>query len=432
MIRKLSNSKIMIFILIACALLIPATINIPEQPSTYSLVLGVGIDKSENEYEVSTQILTSKTNQGFLESLQVHSATAGNILLAVEKLALHLGKISGFGSTSVIVFSEEVAKDGIAETLDFFLRSKRLNGNPFLIVTNKSAKSVLSDVAKIDESFNYSLNSLAKLNSEASVGTIMTLVDFMNNYYSGTTASVISQINETTQENQGILIPGQNDSGGSGGANGGAVQTMASQTVLTSASASASANASANDSQKKIVSNDGYSSLFVGAKQIATLTPKDCEGMNTLLNLKRNVFTVKNVSDEVYHNATVVLSIKDVKKTRVLKFSSQGVPRVYYTIKYALKVEQIREKNNDEIVLSGISNYLTPTLSRMLTNQIKQTASDAINLFKKYNADVYGLQQAFYRHHPKQWQKYLHSLQNGQNAFKGIEFFVDLQLLGNV
>lgn len=426
MIRKLSNSKIMIFILIACALLIPATINIPEQPSTYSLVLGVGIDKSENEYEVSTQILTSKTNQGFLESLQVHSATAGNILLAVEKLALHLGKISGFGSTSVIVFSEEVAKEGIAETLDFFLRSKRLNGNPFLIVTNKSAKSVLSDVAKIDESFNYSLNSLAKLNSEASVGAIMTLVDFMNNYYSGTTASVISQINETTQENQGILIPSQNDSSGSAGANGGAVQTMASQAVLTNASAST------NDSQKKVVSNDGYSSLFVGAKQIATLTPKDCEGMNTLLNLKRNVFTVKDVNDEVYHNATVVLSIKDVKKTRVLKFSNQGVPRVYYTIKYALKVEQIREKNNDEIVLSGISNYLTPTLSKMLTNQIKQTASDAINLFKKYNADVYGLQQAFYKHHPKQWQKYLHSLQNGQNAFKNIEFFVDLQLSGNV
>ncbi len=426
MIRKLSNSKIMIFILIACVLLIPATINIPDQPSTYSLVLGVGIDKSENEYEVSTQILTSKANQGFLESLQVHSATAGNILLAVEKLALHLGKISGFGNTSVIVFSEEVAKEGIAETLDFFLRSKRLNGNPFLLVTNKSAKSVLSDVAKIDESFNYSLNSLAKLNGEASVGTIITLADFMNNYYSGTTASVISQINETTQENQGILIPSQNDSSGSGGANGGSVQTSLGLAVQTSASDGG------GSVEKKVVSNDGYSSLFVGAKQIATLTPKDCEGMNTLLNLRRNVFTVKGVSDEVYHNATVVLSIRDVKKTRVLKFSSQGVPRVYYTIKYALKVEQIREKDNDGIVLSGISNYLTPTLTKMLTSQIKQTASDAINLFKGYNADVYGLQEAFYKHHPKQWQKYLHSLQNSQDAFKNIEFFVDLQLTGNV
>ena len=416
----------MIFILIACVLLIPATINIPDQPSTYSLVLGVGIDKSENEYEVSTQILTSKANQGFLESLQVHSATAGNILLAVEKLALHLGKISGFGNTSVIVFSEEVAKEGIAETLDFFLRSKRLNGNPFLLVTNKSAKSVLSDVAKIDESFNYSLNSLAKLNGEASVGTIITLADFMNNYYSGTTASVISQINETTQENQGILIPSQNDSSGSGGANGGSVQTSLGLAVQTSASDGG------GSVEKKVVSNDGYSSLFVGAKQIATLTPKDCEGMNTLLNLRRNVFTVKGVSDEVYHNATVVLSIRDVKKTRVLKFSSQGVPRVYYTIKYALKVEQIREKDNDGIVLSGISNYLTPTLTKMLTSQIKQTASDAINLFKGYNADVYGLQEAFYKHHPKQWQKYLHSLQNSQDAFKNIEFFVDLQLTGNV
>ena len=128
MTKKMLHSKIMIFIFIAFVLLFPATINMPDQTQTYSVVLGVGIDKKNDEYEISTQILTSKANQGFLESLQVHSAKGKNILDAVEELSLHLGRISGFGNTSVIVFCEEVAKEGIAEHLDFFLRSKRLNG----------------------------------------------------------------------------------------------------------------------------------------------------------------------------------------------------------------------------------------------------------------------------------------------------------------
>ena len=122
----------MIFIIIVVLILFPFTINMPDQTQSYSVVLGVGIDKADEGYEISTQILTSKASQGFLETLQVHSAKGKNVLDCVEELSLHLGRISGFGNTSVIVFSEDVAKDGIAETLDFFLRSKKLTNKKYL------------------------------------------------------------------------------------------------------------------------------------------------------------------------------------------------------------------------------------------------------------------------------------------------------------
>ena len=64
MTKKMLHSKIMIFIFIVFILLFPITINMPDQTQTYSIVLGVGIDKKGDEYEISTQILTSKTNQG--------------------------------------------------------------------------------------------------------------------------------------------------------------------------------------------------------------------------------------------------------------------------------------------------------------------------------------------------------------------------------
>ena len=415
MTKKMLHSKIMIFLLIAFVLLFPTTINMPDQTQTYSVVLGVGIDASDDGYEISTQVLTSKTNQGFLESLQVHSAKGQNILDAVEELSLHLGRISGFGNTSVVVFSEEVAKKGIAEILDFFIRSKRLNGNPFIIITQKSAKDLLSDVAKIDESFNYSLNSLAKLNQDFANGTILTLEEFLNNFYSGTTASVIAQINETTNEDEGVLIP-ESEGNGSGGATGGE---------------SKQGSSGGQEQSKKVISNSGQSSLFVGSKQVATLSPEDVEGMNILLGTKRNSYTIQNVSDNIYQNATVALSIKDSIKTRTLKFKN-GIPQVYFEVHYTLKVEEIMQNGIDSVVLNGSNNYLTPALQEKLREKIMTDASHAVQLFKNYNADVYGLQQAFYRYHQKDWQKYLKSLPDKSTAFQNIEFFLKVKLLGNL
>ena len=406
----------MIIILAIFFVLFPATINMPDQTQQYSVVLGVGIDKSGDEFEVSTQILTSKSNQGFLESLQVHSAKSKNMLDAVEELSLHLGRISGFGNTSVIVFSEEVAKEGIAETLDFFVRSKRLNGNPFIVITKKDAKELLSDIAKIDESFNYSLNSLAKLNQEFSIGTIVTLNDFLNNFYSKTTASVISQINQTNNEDDGILIPESNGSNSSGGTNN-----------------SGNDSSSNNSSQeKKVISNKGEGSLFVGSKQIAVANQHIIEGMNILSGAKRNSFTINNVSDEIYRNATVIMSLKGSLKTRKLGFSKQGIPRVFYCVNYIVKVEQILQNGVDPILLNGSNNYLTKTLIQKTKDQILNDAGNSVAFFKQYNADVYGLQQAYYRHHPKKWAKYLESLNDKTTAFKNIEFFLDIKINGSL
>ena len=420
MTKKILHSKIMLILLAIFLVFFPLTINEPDQTQKYSVVLGVGIDKKDDEYEVSTQILTSKSNQGFLESLQVHSAKGKNMLDAVEELSLHLGRISGFGNTSVIVFCEEVAKEGIAETLDFFIRSKRLNGNPFIVITKDNAKDLLSDIAKIDESFNYSLNSLANLNQDFMNGSIITLNDFLNNFYSKTTASVVSQINQTNKEDEGILIPETGGSQSSGGANGG------------DGASSGGNSSSGGEQEKKVVSNKGESSLFVGSKQVAVVDPQTVEGMNILLGSKRNSFTINNVNDEIYHNATVVMSLKSSQKTRRLTFSKNGIPRVLYNINYVVKVEQILQNGVDPILLNGSNNYVTPTLIQKTKDQILSYAGNSVTYFKEYNADVYGLQRAYYRHHPKKWGEFLKTLPDKSQAFQKIEFFLDIDIKGNL
>lgn len=418
MIRKLTHSKIMIFLLIIFVWLFPSTINMPDQTQQYSIVLGVGIDKVDEQYEVSTQVLTSKSNQGFLEALQVHSSVGKNIMDAVENLSLHTGRIAGFGNTSVIVFSEDVATEGIEQFLDFFVRSKRLNGNPVLMITKDKAKDILSDVAKIDESFNYSLNSLAHLNKEFASGTMCTLEDFLDDYFSETKATFVAQINQETDDSKGIEIPSQNSSTSSGGADGG--------------DSSGGSQNNTGDESKKVLSNSGESSLFKNGKQIAVASEKIVEGFNILSKSVRNIYTIDNVNDEIYHNAQVVISVKNKILTKKYEFSKTGTPRVLFEIHYTLKVEQIIEKQNNIILMNGSHDYVTPTLVNMFKDEVKKYASNALNFVKENNADVYGFQQAFERHKPKQWKKYLKNLPDKDTAFQNIEVFLKIQVKGNL
>lgn len=422
MIKKILHSKIMIFILLLFTLMLPTTINKPDQTQQFSIVLGLGIDLTDNQYEISTQILTSKTNQGFLESLQVHSSKGDNVLDAVEKLSLHLGRISGFGNNSVIVFSEDVAKEDISNTLDFFLRSKRLNGNPVIMVTQGKAKDILSDVAKIDESFNYSLNSLAQLNQEFAQGAMCTLEQFLNDYYGKTTATMVGVVNETQNTDEGIEIPDEKGSSSSGGATGGGGES----------SGGSGSSGGGGEGQTKVLSNSGDAALFFDGKEIGVLTSQDVEGIKILTGSSRNVYTIKNVNDEIYHNADVVVSVRNKFKTRRTTFTENGTPRVFYKIRYTIKVEQIIQNGNDRIVLDGSNNYLTPELMRRFKQQVNDLAADSINKTKEYNADVYALQLAFYRHHPKQWQEYIKSLADKGDAFKNIEFFLEIDVKGNL
>lgn len=421
MIKKLLHSKIMIFILALFLVALPATINRPDQTQQFSIVLGVGIDKSDEGYEVSTQILTSKANQGFLESLQVHSTKGKNILDAVEKLSLHIGRIAGFGNNSVIVMSQEVSTEDVGSTLDFFLRSKRLNGNPVIIVTENKAKDILSDVAKIDESFNYSLNSVAQLNDAFAAGAMCTLEQFLDNYYGGRTSSIVGVVKETNNIDDGIEIPPGNGSSDSSGANQSGGQ-----------SGGGNGGSSSGESEQKVLSNDGSGAIFKNGKLVTIVDSDAIEGINILTGSNRNVYTIENVNDEIYHNATVVLSVRNKVKTKQSKFSKNGIPRIYYNINYTIKVEQIIQNGNDRIVLDGSKNYVSPELEKRFKQEVSRIVSSSINIAKAYNVDVYDAQMTLYRHHLKQWKNYIKSLPNKDDAFKNIEFFLNIIVKGNL
>lgn len=117
----------------------------------YSIVSGVAIDKVDNEYEASILISNSpKSNSGDSNSSQsqvvVYSGKGDSIFSALKQIGLISPKELYFGSFSVLVISEDVAKDGVDSAIDFFVRYPNARKN-FYVVLSKDAKA--KDTLKI-------------------------------------------------------------------------------------------------------------------------------------------------------------------------------------------------------------------------------------------------------------------------------------------
>jgi spore germination protein KC len=416
-VNKLVKTKVLLIIMALLLAFVPQTINQPIQTYMRTLVVAVGVDKEENDYVMSAQVLEANSSQVFQETLQVYSSTGQNILECIENMSLHIGKITGFGNVSVVVFGNDMAEEGIAETLDFFIRSKRLGDNTTVITTDKTAKELLTNVAKIDKSFSYSINNIAKLNAESELSCSSNMLTFLSDYYGGRKASFVSQIQLVEDENMGISTQNMSSSGD------GSTQT--------SASASQGDESQQNSEQDVVISNSGYTSVFVGGKQVAVFSPKEMIGFNTLGEGKRGVYTLTNVNDGFLKNAEVSLSIKSKQNFVDYKFEN-GIPRAYYKLKYVLKVEQIKQNGTDQIVLDGSRNYVSSEVKEQFVSQVKSQIAESINLAKEYNADLFGVQDAFFRFKNKEWEEYYSKLPNKEDAFKNIEFFADIEVVGNL
>lgn len=401
--KKITKTKLLLILFAIMLVFIPATINKPKQTDDRTLCIGVGIDKDIDGYVMSAQILIPEANQVFKETLQVYTSKGQSVLECVQYMSLHFGKILGMGNVSVIVFGNDIANDGIAQTLDFFLRSNRLNDNATVLTTNKTAKELLEKVSTIDKSFSYSLNNLAKLNQETIISSSTNLFSFLSDYYGLKKASFVSQIRLEQDESFGIDSQNQPDSTGS--------QSVASQN---------------NNESNAVVSNNGFTSLFVDGKQVAVLTPEQMKGFSVLDRGSRGVYTIKDVTDEFLTHADVDVSIKI--RNRNVRFNfNNGVPRVYYDLQYYVKVENIRQQNN-AIILNGSKNYVSSTVKQKFISLIKSQVADSVNLSKQYNADVLNLQSLLNKFKHNQWQKYYSSLQDKQTAYQNIEFFINVNV----
>lgn len=126
-------------------------------------VAGVAIDKGENKrLKVTTETNRYPTGQSN-DPVQpvLYSIEADTIFEALRATISESGRKLYLGQTMAIVISEEVAKEGILEIFDFFIRDPetRLTMNVF-IARGSSAKDIITDTATQEPISSYELDKM--------------------------------------------------------------------------------------------------------------------------------------------------------------------------------------------------------------------------------------------------------------------------------
>ncbi len=440
--RSLWKNSLWIIFIIIMALLVPSSISLHAQTEDRSIVVAMGVDKlAEEKYEVSAEIIVPRYETTYNQNAQVISSIGINSTEAINGLSIHIGKILGLSHCSTILIGESLKDDNIIEIIDQVLRSKRVNYNAQLIFCEGSSKAILKKAVEIDKNFNRNLNDIAQFNNQYLKSKSMLLSNFYKVYYENHGACFVPVMSLVTQEYNGIsaLQTGESSSGGGGeggDSSGGDSQSGGRETSEGGGQSSDSSSSSGGDSQdskkQQYLSNDGKTAIFNEGKLVKILDAEQVAGFGVLTNNgTKGLFTVDNVTDDVLTNASLSLSIRAALTTKTIGFSKNNKPRVYYTINYKLRVEEIKNELSSSSVTNDNIDFLSPQAKAKIVEKIKLDISSAVNLTKELKLDLFDTYTTFERFAPKKWYKYLDTLDNKWDYMQDVEFFVDV-IISNI
>ncbi|MGG2106620.1 Ger(x)C family spore germination protein [Lysinibacillus pakistanensis] len=166
-----------------------------------AIVLALGIDKVDDEFELSVQVVdpseisTRKPSTGRTPVITYH-AKGETIFEAIRKMTVLAARKPYFSHLRIVVIGEELAKEGINEALDLISRDHEFRNDFDVILSHQaSAKDVLNVLTPIEKvPANKMLNSLRV--SEKVWGSTISiniddLVNTLNNNEKSATLSAI-------------------------------------------------------------------------------------------------------------------------------------------------------------------------------------------------------------------------------------------------
>ena len=122
------KNKLVIYVIFAIIIvLLPRAFTKTSETRSVSIVTAMGIDKVDEDIEISVQIIVPKPQSGTTKNLMTVSAKNKDVSLALEDISIYLGKTIGIEHCDALVIGKEISKNGIQDIFDYFFRGKKID-----------------------------------------------------------------------------------------------------------------------------------------------------------------------------------------------------------------------------------------------------------------------------------------------------------------
>lgn len=310
--------------------------------NNYAIVTGMAIDKNNDKFEVSTLISSTKENKDNSSNI-VYSGKGKTIYEAIKGIEKVSPKKLYIGHLGILLISDQIAKEGINNSLEFLLQEPQSRKNFFIaLAQDNKAKEILSITSPLTDFSSQNLQSNIKTTSKLQ-GNISN-VSFNSLLYK--------------------LV------------NNGTNPTLSSFKIVK------------QDKEKQVkISNMG---IFKDDKLVSFTDDEEAKGINIINNSITELF-----ADFKIDNKDFIVSINNLETKKVINKDKE----VVISVRADSKIEETNYKIDykDTRLINKIKNKTKKS--------IENYANKAILKAKKYNTDIFDLGLIYYQNYPSKFNK---------------------------
>ncbi|OZM58318.1 hypothetical protein CIB95_01745 [Lottiidibacillus patelloidae] len=331
-----------------------------------AITVALGIDKDGEDYLVSVQIInpseiasTEKTNR---TPVTTYAQSAPTIFEALRKLTTVSPRKLYLSHLRAVIISEELAREGIKNILDFFNRDHEMRTSFFLIVAkDQTANDVVNILTPMEQIPANKLFSSIKTSQDAFAATThVTLDQFIKEYQSSGKQSVIT----------GLKIVGDKQIG-------------KTQANVESVGASA------------VLKYEGLS-IFKEDKLVGWLNEEESKGYNYIIgNVKNTVGHINCPNDSKGRITIELVNIETSIDGKVEK----GKPKI--------SIDIWSEGNIGEVacVYDFKESGALQLIETEVEKKVKLLIEAAITKAQKDQTDIFGFGETIRRENPSYWKQ---------------------------
>lgn len=365
-------------------------------------VLVLGIDKGEKaKLKISTQFInvSSSSSGASSDSSQIvlTSCEANSMFSGLNLLNSYIGKEINLAHCSVIVFSEEIAKEGISSEIYSLINNEEIRSSANIVVTNCKAYDYINNskpnLENLTSKYFDTFDITSKLTGYFSN---ITLGDFFNNLSESNSdpIAVLGGLNSTarSEENKSSSNSSEESSSSSNSGNSGNINSEASNSNSSSQDVEEQEKQDIETNQNNLVAGkssivggrgteDLGLAIFSGDKYIGELTVWESICHSLITN---SIDTcIISVEDPLVENKQLEIQLSPNKKSKITSNIENGDININIELNLIANIISLNSNINyeDTDTINKISTATQNRLNDELNKYFDKTA-------RKYNVDI--------------------------------------------
>lgn len=402
--KALSKKGTLIFFLVVLFVFLPTAFNKEAQTDVRAIMTAIGIDKSNDEYEVSCLMVIPTIGTDPNSGIQLVSAKGETVSQAVNQLSRDLGKEIGFAHCDIIIMNDEAIEENITKTLDYFIRGYNITKKAYVVNCPEGAKEMLKTTLKEKSLPTLLLANLVNREDNAVMGVGSDVDLIYRNYFekSGVNYLNVFELEKDDSESGG-------DSQNSG-ENGGSSSSMGGQ-----------------EEQKKLTSNNKLVFLKNGVKSCEIEQDEGTLYSIYKGQIDRGYLYLEDVEEKEKSHAKVGVDLVKIKRKNKYVFED-GKPTIKCKITLVVALHEISDEELDETQVDNSRTHIGEGVKEAIREKLTESANIILEKSVEHNTDIYEFYNKFYKHNNKKWKEYFEGLENKEDYLNDCQIKLEITI----